>query len=313
MNQQKNRIFALFFAFAAVCALALLTWAAQPARAQQRMIEASAPDSPPVIDDFEDGVPVGFVPFLDAWDGSGSSSMIALGIGSVGVPQLPFTSTNEVISVTYDIATTGAWGPNPGYGGVTRDFDAIVDWTGWDGFSLWFLGSNSGLEHRIELKSSGGDSFNSNRFQWAFTDDSEGWRYLNIPFADFEARMDFNPGPGGPLDMTAMWGYSVLLGVGAGSMQMDQVALTHAMPIHDFENGVPDGFVPFLDAWDGSGSGSTLAMELGSVGLPVAPFTSTNEVISVTYNVATTGAWGPNPGYGGVSYDSPAMQDLERL
>jgi hypothetical protein len=39
----------------------------------------------------------------------------------------------------------------------------------------------------------------------------------------------------------------------------------------DFESGVPAGFVPFADSWDGSGSSTTLTMETTSVDLPRCP------------------------------------------
>lgn len=310
MNLRRSLLIGLIIVMSFVTSFAVLSVMAEPAGAEPVVEEAGLPPLP-LIADFEMGIPPGMVPFLDAWDGSGSTSTLAFGLDQDVVPLVPMTMPNNVISVTYDIATSGSWGGGPGYGGVVHDFAGTQEWTGWDGFSLWFYGSNSGLNHRIELKSDGGDAFNSNRYEWTFTDDVVGWRYLNIPFADFVQRTDFNPGPNpsDPLNLAAVWGYGVLLEAGNGLMKMDQVALTKITMIHDFQDGVPAGMVPFLDAWDGSGSTSTLSFGVDDVILPMVPVTNPNQGISVTYDIATSGSWGGGPGYGGIVYDYPATAD----
>ena len=100
-------------------------------------------------------------------------------------------------------------------------------WSDYDGFQLWFYGSNSGLDHRIELKGSGDNAGASNRFEWTFNDNTMGWRLLQIPFDDFMNRTDFTPGPDptAPLDTSEMWGYSVLLAPGSGMMKLDEIAV----------------------------------------------------------------------------------------
>ena len=274
--------------------------------------KAEAVDGFLVIADFEAGVPAGFVPFADSWDGSGSSTTLAMDTANVDLPTVPGSAGNAVISVAYDIAASGSWGGGPGYGGVTQDFAAAQDWSDFESFTFWFYGSNSGAAMRVELKSDGASAANSNRYEYTFVDDIVGWRFFNLPWSAFTARTDYNPGPNpaAPLNQGSVWGYSILLPGGAtGTFYLDQVALTNAAVVADFEGGVPAGFVPFADSWDGSGSSTTLAMDTANVDLPTVPGSAGNMVISVAYDIAASGSWGGGPGYGGVTQDFAATQD----
>jgi len=87
-------------------------------------------------------------------------------------------------------------------------------------------------------------------------------------------------------------------------------AVAQALPgIVDFNSGIPAAFVGFADSWDGSGSATTLAMELGALAVPVLPPIASNQHVSVTYSIAASGSWGGGPGYGGVSHDFSPYQD----
>ena len=179
-----------------------------------------------VLADFESGVPAGFVPFADSWDGSGSTTTLAMDTTPVDLPTVPGTAGNMVVSVTYDIAASGGWGGGPGYGGVVHDLAPAQDWTSYQSFSFWFHGSNSGADIRVELKSDGDDATNSNRYEYTFSDDVAGWRFFNIAFDSFTRRYDYNPGPSpdDPINLAKMWGYGILLPGGAsGSFHLDQV------------------------------------------------------------------------------------------
>jgi beta-glucanase (GH16 family) len=275
-------------------------------------VMANATDGFYVIADFEGGIPAGFVGFADSWDGSGSSTTLALNTANVELPTVPDSAGNTVASVDFAIAASGSWGGGPGYGGVTHDFAATEDWSGFEHFTFWFNGSNSGAEMRVELKSDGANAGASNRYEYAFTDDGAGWRFFNLPWDAFTRRFDFNPGPSpdDPINLEAMWGYSILLPGGAsGTFYLDRVALTNTSKIADFEGGIPAGFVGFADSWDGSGSTTTLSLGTANVALPTVPDSAGNTVVSVEYNIAASGSWGGGPGYGGVTQDFAATQD----
>jgi beta-glucanase (GH16 family) len=270
-------------------------------------------DSPlPFLDNFEGGIPAGFVGFADSWDGSGSSTSLALVTDTSNLPTVPAMDATTVAKVTYSIAASGGWGGGPGYGGVSRDFASPKDLSSYDNFRFWFKGSNSGAAMRVELKSDGANSSASNRFEYSFTDNSADWRYFSIPFASFVKRTDYNPGAGlgDSLALTKMWGYSILIPGGAsGSFMMDEVSVTGYGTMYDFQGGIPGGFVGFADAWDGSGSATTLSLTTDTSNLPVVPVQDATTVAKVTYSIAASGGWGGGPGYGGVSHDFAATQN----
>jgi len=181
----------------------------------------------PSIADFNAGVPSGFAPFADSWDGSGSATTVAMSLGGLALPVIPAIVGNQHISLTYNIAASGSWGGGPGYGGVSHDFSPYQDWSPYSAFSFWFKGSNSGAGMRIELKTDGAGAGSSNRFEYSFTDDFSAWRYFVIPFSSFVKRTDYNPGAGlgNSLVLSKMWGYSVLLPGGSdGTFNMDRIA-----------------------------------------------------------------------------------------
>jgi beta-glucanase (GH16 family) len=256
-----------------------------------------------VLADFESGIPAGFVAFADSWDGSGSSTTLAMTTATVDLPVVPGTTGNTVIAVTYDIAASGGWGGGPGYGGVTHDFASTQDWSDYQTFNLWFYGSNSGADLRVELKSDGSDATNSNRYEYTFTDDVAGWRSFDIPFGDFVKRPDYNPGPSpdDPINLAQMWGYSILLPGGAsGTFYLDQVAVLGAptaagVIVDDFESGLPSGsdgdgnligFFTFQDT-----SGSTVAISTTDAPPAAVPGASDpNNVLRVDTSVVP-GGW----------------------
>jgi hypothetical protein len=73
--------------------------------------QPAAPNQPtaalPVIADFESGIPAGFVGFADSWDGSGSSTTLAMVTATVALPVMPAAASNTVVSVTANIAWSG--------------------------------------------------------------------------------------------------------------------------------------------------------------------------------------------------------------
>ena len=298
-----------------VGAILTMAWGALAARAAIPETGDSSIESvnaAPFLHDFEAGIPAGLVGFADSWDGSGSTTTLALAVTAQAVPQVPETVDNDVLTVTYDVAATGSWGGGPGYAGITYDASAIMDWSGYSAFSFWWYGGDTGGEHRIELKTAGASPAVSNRFVYSFMDNFSGWKYFALPFADFVKRTDYNPGAalGDTLVLEEMWGYSVLLSAGvAGEFDIDNITVTGFTPPVDFEAGLPAGFVGFADSWDGSGSSTTLALSLVDLPLPFIPAVVDNTALYVTYNVAATGSWGGGPGYAGVTHDFSETQD----
>jgi|GEM_PF-181794 len=192
-----------------------------------------------VVDDFESGLPsgtdsygngIGFVPW-------GSE------IPAISDPTVPDTDTlalpcqmgaNHLLQVDYNI--TG-WG-----GGLSHAFEDVTvsnwvsqDWSTYEGLSLWLYGANTGGNFRLDLfdnRAATGvysTSDSAERFFYTIPDDFTGWQQVDIPFADFARRTDWQPdgAPDDGLTLTEIWGYAVDFpaGVGAQTAYLDNVML----------------------------------------------------------------------------------------
>ncbi|WP_055493552.1 glycoside hydrolase family 3 N-terminal domain-containing protein [Streptomyces sp. TP-A0356] len=128
----------------------------------------------------------------------------------------------KVLTGTYDIS---------GYGGFTHDFAADRpghDWSAHKGIRFWWDGQNNGKKIAFEIKDGGANGEASELWTTSFTDDFTGWKQIQIPFADFTYRTDYQPvgGIDHVLGLTQMWGYAVTLPVGVkGHFAMDDVEL----------------------------------------------------------------------------------------
>lgn len=135
----------------------------------------------------------------------------------------------KVLEGTYDIS---------GYGGFSHDYAAdqpAHDWSAHKGIRFWWYGQNtaplppgSGKRIAFEIKDGGANGEASELWTTSFTDDWEGWHLVEIPFADFAYRGDYQPvgGIDQVLGLNEMWGYALTLPPGApGTFAMDGVEL----------------------------------------------------------------------------------------
>ncbi|MET9663863.1 glycoside hydrolase family 3 N-terminal domain-containing protein [Streptomyces sp. NPDC006475] len=135
----------------------------------------------------------------------------------------------KVLEGSYDIS---------GWGGLTHDFafdKPAQNWTPYKGIRFWWYGQNtaplppgSGKRINFELKDGGANGEASELWTTSFTDDWEGWHLVDIPFADFVYRADYQPvgGIDQILGLNEMWGYALTLPTGApGRFAMDGVEL----------------------------------------------------------------------------------------
>ncbi|WP_066949425.1 glycoside hydrolase family 3 protein [Streptomyces lushanensis] len=135
----------------------------------------------------------------------------------------------KVLEGGYDIS---------GYGGFSHDFafgEPSHDWSAHRGIRFWWYGQNtaplppgSGRRINFEIKDGGANGEASELWTTSFTDDWEGWHQVEIPFADFRYRTDYQPvgGIDQVLGLTEMWGYALTLPTGApGRFALDAVEL----------------------------------------------------------------------------------------
>ena len=242
-----------------VCLIAamLVTFASAPASAANGTAD--------VIADFEGSVPAGFFVF------SGSSTVTTTLVTVTPTDPLARpgqTGNNGVLQVAYNVTDFGGFGDS-------FEIPGPQDWSGYESFDFWFFGTGSGLTYQAEISDNRSDpaSDTSERFDYAFVDNTAGWQYISIPFADFTRATDFQPA-GAPDDgftLTEIWAWAIILPLGADTVAIDDVGL--GLPIiDDFESGlatgtdgdgVPIGFFTF------GGAGSAVAISTEST--PPAP------------------------------------------
>ncbi|MFE3515855.1 glycoside hydrolase family 3 N-terminal domain-containing protein [Streptomyces sp. NPDC059166] len=208
-------------ALAAVTVLASLLAGAVPS------VAADADEPAPVlVDRFEGEVPLGNPPAdsLFTWGGDADDHPAMKFEDRADAPE-----GSKVLSGTYDIS---------GYGGFSHEFAVDQppdDWTAHKGIRFWWYGQNtaplppgSGKRINFEIKDGGANGGASELWTTSFTDDWEGWHQVEIPFADFVYRADYQPvgGIDQVLGLNEMWGYAVTFPTGApGSFAMDAVEL----------------------------------------------------------------------------------------
>ncbi|MFF1462524.1 glycoside hydrolase family 3 N-terminal domain-containing protein [Streptomyces sp. NPDC058330] len=220
-TRARHRARPVTAALAAAAVLGSLLAGAVPSAA------ADGDDPAPVlVDRFEGEVPFGGPP---------ADSLFTWGGDADDHPTLTFEERadapegDKVLAGTYDIS---------GYGGYSHEFavgEPPADWTAHQGIRFWWYGQNtaplppgSGKRVHFEIKDGGAHGGASELWTTSFTDDWEGWHQVEIPFADFVYRADYQPvgGIDQVLGLDEMWGYALTLPTGApGSFAMDAVEL----------------------------------------------------------------------------------------
>lgn len=168
-----------------------------------------------------------------------------------------------------------------------------TDWSDADGFTFWFQGAGTGKTLNFELKNG------STMFDHSVTDDSAGWKQINVLFADL--RVKGSPDSPVRFDPAKSTGFAVTLtGLGAGEFRFDGFALyERVVVLQDFEGDlVIDEATPGLFTWHGPDATVNAAIteqERGDV--------ADNHVISGDYTIPASGSWG------GFSDNREATQD----
>jgi beta-glucanase (GH16 family) len=231
----------------------------------------------PIIADFETGGVGHWFTYGD-W---GSGAALDKSVGLTNTLSTVGAVSNTVMLVDYVAA---GWGV-----GVGLDLIPPQDWSGYDGFSFWFQGTNSGTEFKIVLTDNDGE-----RLATKFIDDFTGWREMRFPWQVFYHDPDFQPG-GAPNDgptLTAVEAFAFAPGApSAGSYAMDQIALyreTGAV-VNDFETTGMSGWFDYGD-W---GGGASLSRSVGLTNTLSTVGAVSNTVLLVDYVAA---GWGVGVG-----------------
>jgi beta-glucosidase len=253
------------------------------------------------IDDFEGAIPFsGGNPGIFTFSSDAASTPTLTQVAAADRPGA--SAGNQALAVAYTVG---------GYGGFVHDLASPQDWTAYDGFSFWVKGTGSGQKVEFEVKDGGPDAENGELWQSFFTDDTNGWKKVQVAFANMKRRTDFQPGGApndGVLNLTKMWGYAVNLpgGGATNTLEFDDVQVYENLQIFDdFEgaNPITDPGTAVANtgvfAWGGN-SDSTPSLSIAQL-----------DRTGVTNNHVLRGTWIADSSYGGFSYDiaTSAPQD----
>lgn len=165
------------------------------------------------------------------------------------------------------------------FAGVTQKFGepgeawTTQDWSRYDGLSFWFYGSNSGRSLFIDLldnRNPDSTTDDAERYSVTFTDDTVGWRYVELPFSTFNRKDIGNGAPNDGLNLSAVHGWAI----GATAVPtettwyIDDVSVTvpetvvdefdqplGEAPTFGMDGSVSLGYVPFAGGAAGAGAG----------------------------------------------------------
>ena len=191
-----------------------------------------------IVDDFESGLPTGFdtngipIGFFTAL--SAGSTMEFMDVTTPPAPILPEVGDpNHVLQV--DVNST-AWAVViHGFENEAVDTWIPQDWSAYEGFAFWFHGNNSGTDLFIDLlenRNPGSVVDDAERWTVTFTDDFDGWQFIQFPFTDFVRK---NVGNGAPddgltLDEVHGWAFGTLGTDGSQTFFLDQISLYGVAP-----------------------------------------------------------------------------------
>ncbi len=170
----------------------------------------------PLIDDFESGLfsgsdssgnAIGFVTFNDP------NSTVAISTTSTPPEQpLGAGSDNNVLQVDTNVNN------NFGFAGLVHLFENQAlnswtpqDWSSFAGIGFWLYGNNTGSTMFIDIldnlaPGSSGDT--AERFSVDIIDDFAGWRFFEIPFADFNRKEIGNGAPNDGFNLNEVYGWA---------------------------------------------------------------------------------------------------------
>ena len=283
------------------------------------VVDAFDHDAPPLGED-ADGNTVGYERFTDP----NASSEVAIVTPPAPVPGKAADDT--VVQV--DLRA-------PSYAGFTSKLtndavDAWVpqDWSRHDGLSFWLYGQNSGANLFVDiLDNRNPDSTvdDAGRYSVTFTDDTLGWRYVELPFSSFTRKDVGNGAPNDGLTLSAMhgWAFGATSVATETTWYLDDVALTvpetvvdeyeyAELPSGTDAGGVGLGFQTYQGNGGSASAGVTTAglagdrpgAEDGNTALELTLDVPSGSWAGISHAFADDGVWTPQDwsGYQGVNF-----------
>ncbi|HMP41870.1 MAG TPA: family 16 glycosylhydrolase [Roseiflexaceae bacterium] len=192
----------------------------------------------PVVDDFEDGLPIGVDPngvqigFFTAQD---PASTVAFATSTTPPAAVPGAAAgNTVLRMDF---TTSAFGVLiHGFENAAVNQWISQDWSAYEGLSLWVYGNNSNTELFIDVIDNRNDPplarDDAERYTVTFRDNFSGWQQLFFPFDSFSRKEIGNGAPNDGFTLTEVhgWAFGTLLTPGTQTYYVDDAALYGTAP-----------------------------------------------------------------------------------
>ncbi|MGZ0711330.1 carbohydrate binding domain-containing protein (plasmid) [Coraliomargarita sp. W4R53] len=148
---------------------------------------------------------------------------------------------NDVLEVGLNTASWAVLVDNFTEDGSSWD---AQDWSEFRGVGFWMQGTNSGAPMFVDIldnRTPGSTVDDAERFSARFVDDWSGWRFVELPFADFTRKNIGNGAPDDGFTLTEVHGFSI--GVEQTStpvspaIRIDDLSLVkHQQVVEDFES-----------------------------------------------------------------------------
>jgi len=137
----------------------------------------------------------------------------------------PGQSGSSALRIDFNI------GPD-GWAGMEHLYSVPQYWRSFQSLSFGFYGMDSGATIRFEIldnRSFGSSTDTSERFEYKFIDNFNGWKTFTLPWNTFVRRLDWQPAgaPNDGFNLTTVWGFNVSPVSGKGSFQVDDIKLTN--------------------------------------------------------------------------------------
>jgi len=165
-----------------------------------------------VFDDFESGlpsgkdefeIPIGFVTFTDG------SSALSISTTTTHPPLSDKAAGKNALKLDFNVTGWAAFAHI--FENDTVDQWTSYDWTGFNQFSFWLYGANSGNSLFVDILDNRKPSStvdDAERYVYKFTDDFSGWKQVIIRFADMRRKADGNGAPVDGLGLSEVHGWA---------------------------------------------------------------------------------------------------------
>ena len=203
----------------------------------------AAAATPPVVDDFEGGLPAGLDGTVAIGFNTFQDPNSTVSIATTGAPPAPLpgaASPNNVLQVNVNVVS---------YAGLVHGFENVSvnqwisqDWSAYAGISFWLYGNNSGTTLFVDVldnRNPSSTTDDAERFSIDFKDNFSGWQKVEIPFSSLHRKEIGNGAPNDGLGLTEVhgWAFGAVTTPGTQVYYLDDVSVYGTAPVRPLTVG----------------------------------------------------------------------------